>query len=310
MLHGQAVPRCRTRDRTLRDVQRPDILVLGGGGRQGEAWMSGLLAGLEDAQRLDFRDCDYFIGTSAGAVLATRLVTGQRLRRPAAEVFPSGDRHPIIPEWVASSALAAAAPLARLGLRIGRTPGEIVRVAALRVVPRSAGALPDFSVAFPPGTTKFDGRLRLAAVDRSAGRRVVFGSPGAPTATIPQALAASCALPLIFEPAVIDGREYVDGAIWSPTNADVAPAHRDSNVLIVAPMASLHGPFNSPVRAAARATLLLEASALKARGARVRIVTPDRGSATSIGHDLMSDGGLPETNAAGYAQGRGTALRG
>ena len=283
--------------------QRPDILVLGGGGRQGEAWMSGLLAGLEDARQLDFRRCDYFIGTSAGAVLATRLATGQRLRRPRQDVPAVAAGHSPVPDWAAVAALAVASPLARLGLRLGRSPGELLRVAAMRALPRSAGELPDFSGAFPPGTTRFDGRLRMAAVDRDAGRRVVFGAPGAPAATVPEALGASCALPLIFSPAVIGGREYIDGAVWSPTNADVAPARRDTSVLIIAPMSSLHGPFNSLVRAASRATMLLEAAALKARGARVRIITPDRSSAASIGGDLMFDEGLPATSVAGYAQG-------
>ena len=49
--------------------------------------------------------------------------------------------------------------------------------------------------------------------------------------------------------------------------------------------------------------MLLEASALKARGARVRIITPDRSSAASIGRDLMSDVHLQATLAAGYQQG-------
>jgi NTE family protein len=110
-------------------------------------------------------------------------------------------------------------------------------------------------------------------------------------------------LPLVFAPAFIGGREYVDGAIWSPTNADAAPAGRDARVLILATMASRHGPWNAPVRAASRAAMLVEASALKARGARVRIISPDRTSAISIGRDLMSDAGLEDTHAAGYAQG-------
>ncbi len=118
-----------------------------------------------------------------------------------------------------------------------------------------------------------------------------------------QALTASCALPLVFPPAIISGREYVDGAIWSPTNADLAPAARDAHVLILATMASRHGPFHGPVRAASRAAMLIEASALKARGSHVRMIAPDRNSAVSIGSDLMSGAKLDETHAAGYAQG-------
>jgi NTE family protein len=268
--------------------------------------MAGLLAGLEDAQRYDLRECEYFIGTSAGAVLATRLASGQRLRRPSAKVggSASGEQLPL-PNWAANSAMAIAAPFAQLGLRMGRPPGEALRSMALRLVASPAGEALAFGDAFGVDGGRFDGRLRVVAVDRASGRRVVFGSPGAPSATIAQALSASCALPLMFAPAVIEGREYVDGAVWSPTNADVAPAQRDAEVLIVAPMASTHGPFNGPVRAASRATVLLEASALKARGARVRIISPNRNSSALIGRNLMSDARLQETHAAGYQQGLG-----
>jgi NTE family protein len=285
---------------------RPDILVLGGGGRQGEAWMTGLLAGLEDTHEYDLRECDYFVGTSAGAVLATRLARGQVLRRPASDVVgsASGEQLPL-PNWAANSAMAIAAPFAQLGLRVGRAPGEMLRSVALRLLSSSADEALDFGDAFGADGGRFDGRLRVIAVERATGRRVVFGAPGAPAATLAQALSASCALPLVFGPAVIDGREYVDGAIWSTTNADVAPATRDAQVLIVAPMASLHGPFNPIVRAAARAALLLESSAMKTRGARARIITPDRSSAVSIGRDLMSGSGLDHTQVSGYQQGLG-----
>ena len=201
--------------------------------------------------------------------------------------------------------MAIAAPFALLGVRLGTLPGELARSAVLRVVPTSATDTLDFHGAFPPSSVRFDGRLRVVAVERLSGKRVVFGAPGAPQATVEQALTASCSLPLVFSPAVIAGREYVDGATWSPTNADVAPATREAHVLILAPMASLHGPFHKGVRALSRAAMLLEVSALKARGVRVRIITPDRDSARSTGRDLMSRDGLRETLAAGYQQGLG-----
>lgn len=283
---------------------RPDILVLGGSGRQGESWMRGLLAGLEDTHGFDLRECEYFIGTSGGAVLATRLATGQRLGRPPSTVLgsASGQQLPS-PNWAANSALAIAAPFAQIGLRAGRMPGELLRSVAVRLIPSPAEGALDFGDAFGDDGGRFDGRLRVVAVDRASGRRVVFGSPGAPDATIAQALSASCALPLTFAPAVIGGREYVDGAVWSTTNADVAPASRDAQVLVLAPMASLYGPFHQGVRALARASMLLEASALKARGARVRVISPDRSSSLEIGRNLMSDARLQETHAAGYGQG-------
>jgi NTE family protein len=285
---------------------RPDILVLGGGGRRGEAWMAGLLAGLEDAHGFDLRQCEYFIGTSAGAVVATRLAMGQVLRRPASEVVGSGSGEQLpLPNWAVDSAMAIAAPFAQLGLRVGKAPNEVVRSVALRFLISSASEELNFGDAFGSDGGRFDGRLRVAAVERATGRRVVFGSPGAPDATIAQALSGSCALPLTFAPAVIGGREYVDGAVWSTTNADAAPASRDAQVLIIAPMTSMHGPFNAAVRLASRSTMLVEASALKARGARVRTISPDRNSSLQIGRNLMSDAGRADTQAAGYAQGLG-----
>ena len=40
----------------------PDVLVLGGGGVLGEAWMMGVLSGLEDANKVDMRGAEYFVG--------------------------------------------------------------------------------------------------------------------------------------------------------------------------------------------------------------------------------------------------------
>jgi NTE family protein len=49
----------------------PDIL--GGGGLIGEAWMTGVLAGYEDATGADVRRCRRFVGTSAGSIVASSL---------------------------------------------------------------------------------------------------------------------------------------------------------------------------------------------------------------------------------------------
>jgi NTE family protein len=283
----------------------PDILVLGSGGRHGEAWLSGVLAGLEDSSGFDLRRCDYFVGTSAGAVVAARLAAGVELRRPSSDVVGGApaEQSPL-PNWMASSATAIAAPFAQVGLRMGALPGELLRAGALRLLPGVPGDEHlDFNAEFSGRRNRFDGRLRVVAVERRSGRRVTFGAPGAPGATVAEAVAASCSVPVVFTPTVIDDVEYVDGALWSPSNADVAPVDRDAQVLLVSPMASSHGPFNAGVRALSRTAAFLESSALNARGARVRIITPDRNSAVSIGRHLMRDGQLQQTHEAGYRQG-------
>jgi NTE family protein len=57
----------------------PDVLVLAGGGVIGEAWMTGVLAGIEDESGADMRDVEAFVGTSAGAIVAARLAAGDSL---------------------------------------------------------------------------------------------------------------------------------------------------------------------------------------------------------------------------------------
>ncbi len=63
-------------------ISRPDVLVLGGGGVIGERWMMGVLAGIEDATGFDLRRCEYFVGTSAGSIVAARLAANVSLNRP------------------------------------------------------------------------------------------------------------------------------------------------------------------------------------------------------------------------------------
>src|SRR5947208_12924511 len=56
--------------------EKPDVLVLGAGGILGEAWMGGLLAGVNEATGFDARDCEHFVGTSAGSIVAAGLAAG------------------------------------------------------------------------------------------------------------------------------------------------------------------------------------------------------------------------------------------
>ena len=129
---------------------RPDVLVLGGGGVLGEAWMMGVLAGLEDANRIDTREADYFIGTSAGAIVAAHLASGRSPRRPDPE-SPNGDGAPEAPAEPARRlgaagsraarvtgdwALAAAGMFAPLALGLAAPGGALARAALLRRLPR------------------------------------------------------------------------------------------------------------------------------------------------------------------------------
>src|SRR6185437_15559133 len=299
---------------------RPDVLVLGGGGVLGEAWMMGVLSGIEDATGFDLRDCDHYVGTSAGAIVAAHLVAGQSPRRPSSfegDEEPSagsGGARPV--DGLAAAglaaarragawAMAAAATFAPLALGLAAPGGAIARAVLLRRLPRPNQTLSDLHRNIERLAPRFDGRLRVAAVDRRNGRRVVFGSPGSPRASVPAAVAASCTVPWLFAPVTIGGREYVDGGVWSPTNLDAAPAGRDTHVLCLNPTASIQGSNNlmTVVRGVSRTAVSVEALALRRRGAAVQMLAPSLECAEAMGANFMDREPRGRVLAAGYRQG-------
>ncbi len=279
--------------------------------------MMGVLAGIEDAAGFDLRDCDYYVGTSAGAIVAAHLVAGQSPRRPSslgAEVDAPATPRPadgLAAAGLAAArragafALAAAATFAPLALGLAAPGGAVARTLLLRRLPRPKARLTDLRRNIERLEPRFDGRLRVAAVDRGNGRRVVFGSPGAPRAGVAEAVEASCTVPWLFAPVEIGGREYVDGGVWSPTNLDAAPAGRDTHVLCLNPTASI--PASSGVlgvvRSVSRTAVSVEAMVLRRRGAAVRMLAPSAECAEVMGTNFMDREPRGRVLAAGYRQG-------
>jgi NTE family protein len=236
----------------------PDALVLGAGGTLGEAWLRGVLNGLEAGANLDFRDCEYLLGTSAGSIVAATLAGAKRPEAgdraalewaqaagPASSDELPARRFGAISRGAARAGKAVATPFAPLALATTAPAGRIARAAVLSRAPRPERTLGDLGTYIDALGPRFDGRLRIAAVDRANGRRVMFGAAGAPRANVAEAVLASCAVPWIFAPVEIGGREYVDGGVWSPTNLDAAPAGRGSRVLCLIPTA---GATLAPLR--------------------------------------------------------------
>jgi NTE family protein len=301
-------------------THRPDVLVLAAGGTLGEAWMRGLLDGAGRATGIDFRDCEYFVGTSAGSIVAAFLAAGREPDSgPEARAAnewgskageangapggipvgaPEGGERGPLKSAVGRIGMTAAAPFATLALAGTAPGGAVARAAALAAVPRGKRSLGGLARLVEQSGASFDGRLRIAAVDRRSGKRVVFGAPGAPGASVAQAVLASCSIPWVFKPVTIDGREYVDGGVWSPTNLDATPARRGIEVLCLNPTAA-----SRPLSSVSNAAALAESLALRARGARVRTIRPDGGAAEAMGNNLMDRRRAPEALAAGYAQG-------
>ncbi len=294
----------------------PDVLVLGGGGVLGEAWMMGVLAGIEDAASFDLRGCEYFVGTSAGSIVAAHLVAGNAPRRPSSVGTDIEVAAPQPVSGLATAAIGAArragawamaagSTFAPLALGLAAPGGAVVRAAMLRRLPRPSSTLDDLRRHVEASGARFDGRLRVVAVDRRTGRRVVFGSPGAPRASVAEAVVASCTVPWLFAPAKIGEREYVDGGVWSATNLDVAPARRETHVLCLNPTASITGSQTvlGVVRSVARSAVSVEALVLRRRGAAVQAVAPNLECAAAMGTNFMDREPRGRVLAAGYRQG-------
>ena len=80
----------------------------------------------------------------------------------------------------------------------------------------------------------------MVAYDLRERSRVPFGTEGAPETTLAEAVAASAAVPFIYEPVRIHNRWYADGGMGSGTSADLLLGHPDplDLVIIVAPFAA------------------------------------------------------------------------
>jgi NTE family protein len=132
-------------------------------------------------------------------------------------------------------------------------------------------------------------------VDFDTGHRVMFGRAGAPRVPLADAVVASCSIPGWYEPAVIDGRRYVDGGVRSSTSLQSLAQAGLDEVYVLAPMASLVP--DRPSRAAERLerrvrrlitrSLLREAAVLRARGTRVTVLTPGPEDLAAMGANVM-----------------------
>jgi len=294
------------------------VLVLGVGGILGEAWMWGYLGGAQQASGEDFRRAKQLIGTSAGSIVAARLAGGEDPRRGEERVHWDGEMEPerrpgtlrAAFERASRISLGAVSPLAAPALAAATPGGALARAAVLARVPPGRIELRDLRSRLQALGPTWDGRLNIIAVDRGSGRRVAFGSDGAPEASVADAVAASCAIPGYFAPVEIGGREYVDGGVWSPTNLDLARASRGDRVLCLVPTAAMGTSPALALRglvAGWRMATSVEAAAARRRAASVEIVSPDGGSARAIGSDLMNPSRRPQVLAEGFRQGASRA---
>ena len=289
----------------------PDVLVLGGGGLLGEAWMLAVLAGIEETHDVDLRNSGRFVGTSAGSIVAASLAAGVPPRERLGQALGPGDAPAEADAQRTAGLLAAALRLGRsasvlvapLALSSTAWGGALLRRLVLARVPRGKRSLGGLAHEVDRHGPDWE-RLLISAVDLASGRRVMFGDVGAPSTSVGKAVEASCAIPGFFRPVKIGGRDYVDGGAWSPTNMDAVRVDRGMRVVYLNPTGSLRAPLGP----ASRAIAAVEALALERRGARVTGIAPDPASAAAMGSNLMDNRPRRTVIEAAVAQGRALRL--
>ncbi len=93
-----------------------------------------------------------------------------------------------------------------------------------------------------------ENELYLAATDLDTCERIVFGEPGWDDVPISTAVRATTALPMVYKPARIREREFIDGGIVSTTNLDIAVEAGAKFVVVINPLVPYVNDFTHRVR--------------------------------------------------------------
>jgi NTE family protein len=290
-------------------------LVLGAGGIQGGAWLTGGLDALAAETGWDPAQADYVVGTSAGSMMGALCASGvppwfmvahsrgevfegvvDADGRPAAEADRAGGAR-----FQFERALPPIGPGSwRLALRTLANPRRYTPATVFTGwIPRgifTTEPLRDTVRRVVPSGWSPHPNLWVVACDYETGRRVPFGRSGAPEAELADAVAASCAIPGIYHPQTIDGRRYVDGGIYSTSNLDLLRDRELDLVVCLNPTSTLHpvrainprDAFNIVFQRASGRRLGSEAKKLRARDTDVVLIQPLHDDLQAMGPNLMS----------------------
>ncbi len=289
--------------------------MLGGGGTVGAAWLMGALDAIASETGWDPGSADYVVGTSAGSVVGALLAcgvppwlmvahqagerldglsdsrgeaadrvdrsrgSGYRLDRKGFGLGPGSWR-------LAASTLAHPTRYSPMSVVSGWLPGGLVSTEPLKDTVRRVCRDP-----WAPHPNYW-----AVAVDYDDGHRVAFGRDGAPRATLPDAVAASCAIPGFYRAVRIDGRRYVDGGVRSVSNLDILRDESLDLVIALSPMSSLDSvaPRALADRFAVRTRTMIgrrlgsEAKRLRGAGSEVVLIQPTAADLTVMGPNPMN----------------------
>ncbi|HEU0318868.1 MAG TPA: patatin-like phospholipase family protein, partial [Solirubrobacteraceae bacterium] len=272
-LEPAAEPRPRRRRVPAAPRARPSktALVLGGGGLTGGVYEIGALQAIDLLSvNTTINDFDVYVGTSAGAfiaALAANGVTPDEMMRAALGQGPTKlggmDIGTLLRLDVLEYARKGVLLPFRAALLARELAGKLAQVSMMDVVLGLAEALPSGFytgggmegylrqvLADPERTDDFRELARelyIVATDLDQCERVVFGGAGWDDVPISRAVRASAALPVVYSPVTVKGRELVDGGIVSTTNLDIAVERGAKLVVVINPLVPFVNDFSRSV---------------------------------------------------------------
>jgi NTE family protein len=254
-----------------RRKQSKTALVLGGGGFTGGVYEIGALRALDLlAVNRTINDFDVYVGTSAGAFIASMVsngITPEEMMRVINRDLPSPlsdiDLGTLLqPNYGGFLRKSLTFPLRVAGVA-REFLSHISEISAVDLVNGLAGGLPsgvysgtgieryvEEALSDPDRTNDFRllaSELYLTATDLDSTERVVMGDGEWMDVPISTAVAASGALPMIYEPVRVNGREFIDGGIRSTTNIDVAVEHGAKFIVVVNPVVPFVNDFRKRI---------------------------------------------------------------
>jgi predicted acylesterase/phospholipase RssA len=247
-------------------------LVLGGGGFTGGVYEIGALRALDLlAVNSTVNQFDVYVGTSAGsfiAALCANGVTPEEMMRVVTSQGPQPFRDVDLSDLLRPNLVELVRKGAQLPLRLASIVRQVLaqpsQISAMDLVLGLAEALPSGvytgagiesylrKVLSDPDRTddfrKLASELYITATDLDTCERIVFGADPFEGVPISTAVRASGALPMVYAPVQLGGRELVDGGIVSTTNLDIAVEAGAKLVIVINPIVPYVNDFAQEVR--------------------------------------------------------------